>query len=74
MPNFFTRLNIFLVIESEDEEGGEGEEEEALSDDAEVVRNKPMTKRQRAKVFHDVPEEYLELPMGKLRLYALSLL
>jgi hypothetical protein len=23
-----------------------------------------MTKRQRAKIFHDTPEEYLELPMG----------
>ncbi|KAI8327609.1 PAPA-1-like conserved region-domain-containing protein [Blakeslea trispora] len=30
----------------------------------EVLRNKPMTKRQRAKAYQEIPEEYLELPMG----------
>jgi hypothetical protein len=35
-----------------------------FSDDSEVLRNKPMTKRQRAKVYQEIPEEYLELPMG----------
>ncbi|CEP08171.1 hypothetical protein [Parasitella parasitica] len=42
------------------------EDEEAIfSDDdgAEILRNKPMTKRQRAKVNQEIPEEYLELPM-----------
>lgn len=37
--------------------------EEEFSDDTEVVRNKPMTKRQRAKMYHEIPEDYLELPM-----------
>ncbi|KAI8970935.1 PAPA-1-like conserved region-domain-containing protein [Pilobolus umbonatus] len=37
--------------------------EDEFSDDTEVVRNKPMTKRQRAKMYHEIPEDYLELPM-----------
>ncbi|KAK4519701.1 uncharacterized protein ATC70_009941 [Mucor velutinosus] len=43
----------------------EEDEEAIFSDDdgTEILRNKPMTKRQRAKVNQEVPEEYLELPM-----------
>lgn len=48
-----------LVIEPD------SEEEDAFSEDSEILRNKPMTKRQRAKVYQEIPEEYLELPMGK---------
>lgn len=45
-------------------------EEEELSDDAEIVQNRPMTKRQRAKIYQEIPEEFLELPMGKyIQLY-----
>lgn len=54
---------MYLVIESE-EEGFSDE------DDTEVVRNRPMTKRQRAKVYQEIPEEYLELPMGKYNMKA----
>ncbi|KAI8331153.1 PAPA-1-like conserved region-domain-containing protein [Chlamydoabsidia padenii] len=44
-------------------------EEEEFDSDLEVLRNQPMTKRQRAKHNKEEPEEYLELPIetGKKR-------
>lgn len=51
-------LRFFYAVEQDSEEEG-------FSDDAEVVQNRPMTKRQRAKVYQEIPEEFLELPMGK---------
>lgn len=48
----------------------EQESEEDFSDDAEIVRNRPMTKRQRAKVYQEIPEEFLELPMGKFLFFS----
>jgi hypothetical protein len=53
--------NLFVSLAIEPD----SDEEEAFSDDSEILRNKPMTKRQRAKVYQEIPEEYLELPMGK---------
>jgi INO80 complex subunit B len=57
----FTSSNLCLIAISESDE----DEEAIFSDDdaAEILRNKPMTKRQRAKVNQEIPEEYLELPM-----------
>jgi hypothetical protein len=43
----------------------EDSEEEEFSD-TEIVRKQPMTKRQRAKLYQEIPEDYLELPMGKV--------
>lgn len=43
-----------------EEYDSEEDEEETL----EVVSNRPLTKRQRAKLNNDTTEEYLELPMG----------
>lgn len=40
-------------------------DDEELDSDLEILRNQPMTKRQRAKHNKEEPEEYLELPMGK---------
>lgn len=50
------------VVEEEDEE--EEEEEDDEGDDLEVVSNRPLTKRQRAKFNNEGPDEFLELPMG----------
>lgn len=51
--------------EEEEEEGGIGEEnEEEEEEEEEVFQNKPMTKRQRAKLNREEPEDYLQLPMG----------
>ncbi|KAG1382588.1 hypothetical protein G6F61_002132 [Rhizopus arrhizus] len=50
--------------EEEEEEGGIGEEnEEEEEEEEEVFQNKPMTKRQRAKLNREEPEDYLQLPM-----------
>jgi hypothetical protein len=48
-------LTLFLLVVESDEEG--------FDSDLEVLRNQPMTKRQRAKLNKE-PEEYLELPIG----------
>lgn len=50
--------------EEEEEEGGIGEENE----EEEVFQNKPMTKRQRAKLNREEPEDYLQLPMGNSKI------
>lgn len=50
-------------MEEEDDEEDE-EEEEDEGDDLEVVSNRPLTKRQRAKFNNEEPDEFLELPMG----------
>ncbi|KAL7325998.1 hypothetical protein PS15p_208396 [Mucor circinelloides] len=67
MNNNNKRKKPVLAIPESDED-----EEAIFSDDdgAEILRNKPMTKRQRAKVNQEIPEEYLELPMdtGKKKL------
>ncbi|KAJ8655943.1 hypothetical protein O0I10_008383 [Lichtheimia ornata] len=47
----------------EQQEEDEEEEEDDEGDDLEVVSNRPLTKRQRAKFNNDGPEEFLELPM-----------
>ncbi|CEG77861.1 hypothetical protein RMATCC62417_12544 [Rhizopus microsporus] len=48
----------------------EDDSEEGFSDGEEVIKNRPMTKRQRAKLNHEEPEDYLQLPMdtGKKKL------
>ncbi|KAI7882901.1 hypothetical protein K492DRAFT_175824 [Lichtheimia hyalospora FSU 10163] len=46
-------------VEEEEEEDNDDDE----LDDLEVVSNRPLTKRQRAKFNNDGPEEFLELPM-----------
>ncbi|KAJ8655941.1 hypothetical protein O0I10_008381 [Lichtheimia ornata] len=50
-------------MEEQQEEEEEEEEEDDEGDDLEVVSNRPLTKRQRAKFNNDGPEEFLELPM-----------
>lgn len=60
------RLSVTDVLKLKDdmlayeEYDSEEDEEETL----EVVSNRPLTKRQRAKLNNDTTEEYLELPMG----------
>ncbi|CDS03728.1 hypothetical protein LRAMOSA01129 [Lichtheimia ramosa] len=48
------------VVEEEEEDE---EEEDDEGDDLEVVSNRPLTKRQRAKFNNEEPDEFLELPM-----------
>lgn len=43
----------------------EDDSEEGFSDGEEVIKNRPMTKRQRAKLNREESEDYLQLPMGK---------
>lgn len=54
--------------EEEEEEGGIGEENEEEEEEEEVFQNKPMTKRQRAKLNREEPEDYLQLPMGNRKM------
>ncbi|CDH48280.1 hypothetical protein RO3G_14167 [Lichtheimia corymbifera JMRC:FSU:9682] len=49
--------------QEDEEEEEEEEEDDDEGDDLEVVSNRPLTKRQRAKFNNDGPEEFLELPM-----------